>query len=249
MHDREYIASAGRNRALRIYIQTLGDFKVSIGHKAAEWRGAGAGAKQLQRVLAYLIAHRDREVRKAELIEVAGGYNERGARNVISGVRTMLTNWGMGVALTLERLTVTLRKHESWGTDTDQIQELFDQAEALHTAGEHEQAIVLLQQAAPLCKGEYLTVLDTVPEYVPHGEISHWKRVQKNVLRLCVSLCLIMQDPKHHAQTLRLVGQLIELDRYDPTSFRLAGAANRRCGNEAEARRLDFIARDLEREM
>src|SRR5262249_17252624 len=48
----------------RVYMVTLGTFEVYVDRQPAPWKAGAAGAGQLQRAVAYLVAHRDRLVRK-----------------------------------------------------------------------------------------------------------------------------------------------------------------------------------------
>jgi hypothetical protein len=229
----------------RIYIVTLGTFEVYVDQQPAIWAGGAAGARQLQRAVGYLIAHRGQFVRKAVLIDVVGGRSMHGARYVITGVQRLLRSWGMELALTLQKAAISLRQDETWGTDTDMLEALFADAEALQDAGQAKAAIQILRDAATRCGGTYLPILDTIPDYIPHGDIAYWLMFQKKVLHGLVRLCLAAPEAVYHEQALRVVGQAIELDRFDPESYMLAARAARQCGNEASARSFDQIARTL----
>ncbi|MFN8570035.1 MAG: hypothetical protein U0Z44_21420 [Kouleothrix sp.] len=120
-----------------VYLKTLGALEAYVHRAQAAWQGAGAGAHQLKRSVSLLIARRDQPVRRAVLIEVAGSRTRTGARNVISGIKLMLHSWGMGAALTLHNLSLTLRQHNSWHTDTDQLDLLLERAERCRLSDDH----------------------------------------------------------------------------------------------------------------
>lgn len=219
-----------------VFIKTLGHFQVTVHKQLATWKGGAAGARQLKRALAYLVAHRDRPVRREILIDVAGGRRSCRATYVIRGIRAMLQDWQMSEALTVEPATISLRRHPTWHTDTDLLETYYEQARDLRRSGRHREALQALQAAEPLCDGEYLPVLDGIPEHTPFGEMAYWSNLQKRVLRLLTCLCVRMPTLPVREQALRFAGRLISLDPYDLRSYRLAACVARKCGNEGLAR-------------
>ena len=226
-------------------MKTLGTLEVYIGQQLARWKGGGSGARQLQRGFGFLVARRGHQVRRDDVINIAGGRNGAGARHVIYGIRGMLKLWGIEAALTLQQLTITLQRHPHWRTDTDQLELLVDQAQALSAAGRHAAALTLLEEAEPLCGGDYLPILDLTPEYGLEGERAHWKVLQKKALQLQVRACLVLPHPKRHDQALRVAGKAIAFDRDDPLSYELAAKAAHRCGHEEYAHKFQQVADDL----
>lgn len=230
-----------------IYVRTLGAFEVVAHGIQAAWEGRNAGTKQLQRAFGYLILRRDRPVRRETLMKVAGGHGEGDRRYVIADLLWKLKGWGLDVALKLHRPNITLLRHPIWGTDTDRLEALFDAAQAIRDAGQHERAIQLLEAAELLCLGDYLPIF--APRFDPSldGAKAHWKNVQKQTLVLLTRLCIAMPSEKRHMQALTTATAAIEFDRDNPDSYRLAAEAARICGNEEIAHYYASLAIERER--
>lgn len=228
-----------------IYVKTLNTLEVSIGEHLAHWKGGGSGARQLRRAFGYLVARRDRPVRREALIEIAGSRTSNGAKHVIYGLRDMLHRWGMEAALKLHDFHMTLHKNELWLTDTDQLEAMIARAQELNAAGEHEQAIVSLEQVEDLCGGDYLPILDLPPVYGLDGERAHWRHMQKKALHMLVQTYLLTPHQAFHSKALCMAINVIDFDRDDPVSCDLAAEAAWRCNLVTMALQFEQQAREL----
>jgi hypothetical protein len=224
-----------------IYIETLGALTIYRNGIAAPWKGGGVGAKQLQRMAAYLIAHRDRYVSHAALIEIAGGRQNHQRRcrpnYVIGGLKALCKNLGMTAALRERGSMLALCRHALWRTDTDALRERFDTAMALAAQGQHDQAIVVLHEAALLCEGDYLPDFDAPGGYSIIEQVDYRTMVQKQLFQTLTQLYLAASPDIVPYQAYWAACRAIRFDRDDPHGYDLAAEAMQRYGNEQIARR------------
>ena len=226
----------------RVFIKTLGVFESWVDHTEAIWKGCGAGAGQLKRALALLIARRDQPVRREVVLEVAGGYALKGARNVIPGLRKMLHSWGIEIALTLNKLSITLHRHALWQTDGDRIDRQFALAHAAMGAGDAGGALASLDAVEDLCGGLYLPIYDSPPEYAIDDMVDYWQQRQKETLQLLARVRVTTGDPRQHAPAMRAAARALRFDRENPASYLFAAQIARQCGNEERARSYERLA-------
>lgn len=227
----------------RVFIKTLGVFESWVDHTEAIWKGCGAGAGQLKRALALLIARRDRPVRREIVIDVAGGRALKGARNVIPGLRKMLHSWGIEIALTLSKLSITLHRHALWQTDGDRIDRQFALAHAAMGAGDTLGALASLDGVEELCGGLYLPIYDSLPEYAIDNQVDYWQQRQKETLLLLARVRVATGDPRQHAPAMRAATSALHFDRENPALYLFVAEIARQCDNEVQARKYERLAR------
>lgn len=228
-----------------VYLRTLGMLEAYVHRARVAWKGAGAGANQLKRSVSLLIARRDQPVSREVLIEVAHSRTLKGARNVISGIKHMLHEWGMGTALTIHDLSVTLRKHSSWSTDTDRLGWLLDTAEHCLLLHDHAGRLAALEAAEPLCGGRYLPIYDAVPEYSIDDEMAYWQMRQRDALQQLALVRLATNDGRLYAQAVRVAIRAIQFDPESAEAHQFVADIARRCGYEDVARRYELKAAQL----
>lgn len=228
-----------------VYLKTLGALEAYVHRAQAAWQGAGAGAHQLKRSVSLLIARRDQPVRRAVLIEVAGSRTRTGARNVISGIKLMLHSWGMGAALTLHNLSLTLRQHSSWHTDTDQLDLLLERAERCRLSDDHTGHLAALCDAGPLCGGRYLPDYDAPPEYSIEDEVAYWQLRQRDTLQSLALAWLATSDSGRYAQAVRAAVRAAHFDPQNPEACQFVAEIARRCGYTDLAQRYESTAAKL----
>ncbi|MCG8349498.1 MAG: hypothetical protein MI924_17165 [Chloroflexales bacterium] len=238
-HNHPFVAALREQTP--IYIETLGALMIYRNGIAAPWKGGGVGAKQLQRMAAYLIAHRDRYVSYAALIEIAGGrqkYQPRCRPNyVIGGLKALCKNLGMTAALRERGSTLALCRHALWHTDTAALRERFDTAMGLAAQGQHDQAIVVSNEAALLCKGDYLPDFDAPGGYSIIEQADYWTMVQKQLFQTLTRSYLAASPDAAPYEAYLAARRAIDFDQYDPYGYELAAEVVQRCGHEQIAGR------------
>lgn len=227
-----------------VYITTLGAFEVYIGLQPVDWK-CGTGAHQLRRALSYLIARRGQPVQRDVLTEIAGGRSDRPV-HVVRNLLRLLRQWGMGNALGERGQAIILKPHTAWKTDTDFLDEWYEQAQAALRCAQYLHALNLLQQAETLCHGRYLPGYDSFPEYSIDGERGTWCHRQKRVREILIQIYLEMAEATHHEQALRVVGRLIDFDPGNQRSYEYGAMVARLCHNETLAREYERKAREIE---
>src|SRR5258706_10376529 len=128
-----------------IDVRTLGRFEVLVHGVQKAWKGKNAGTQQLRRVFGYLVFRRDHPVERAVLARVAGGHGDGDRRYVIADVKRIVMDWGLDVALRVQRSHVTLLRHPGWNTDTDRLGALFGEAQAISEAGRQGEGVRVLE--------------------------------------------------------------------------------------------------------
>lgn len=227
-----------------VYVRTLGGFSIEVNKQLVSCRRPGIGAPQMRLPLGYLIARCDQPICRETLIEIARRYSDHPPRHVYAALIGLLKSWGMADALRIDDASMMLRRHPIWGTDTDALQQLWDMAIALHTAGEHMQALVTLQRARRLCGGKYMPFYDALPDYTITGEVNYWQDVQKNVLLEFARMHLDLTQPYPCAEAQWAAGRAVAIDLWNPATCLAAADIARQCGNEASARFYEQKAND-----
>ncbi len=230
-----------------IDVRTLGRFEVLVHGVQKAWKGKNAGTQQLRRVFGYLVFRRDHPVERAVLARVAGGHGDGDRRYVIADVKRIVMDWGLDVALRVQRSHVTLLRHPVWNTDTDRLGALFEEAQAISEAGRQEQAIEILEVAEALCKGEYLSVFRPRFDPVLDGAKAKWQNIQKQTLVLQARLCMAMPDTKRREQAFQAAATAIKFDKDDPATYWLASECARLWGNLEVAHDYAQQALEIER--
>lgn len=142
-----------------IYIQTLGQFRVSIGGNSID--NSANQAKKPWSILEYLITFRDRDITANELIELIWSddqsANPNGAlKTLVFRSRKLLEP----LAMPPQNLIIQRRGSYAWNpeyqtvVDADQFEELCSQAGADGLS--EEEQLLLYQQAIDLYKGDFL---------------------------------------------------------------------------------------------
>ncbi len=231
-----------------IDVQTLGVFEVLVHGVQKAWKGKNAGTNQLRRAFGYLVFRRGHPVERAVLTRVAGGHGDGDRRYVIADVVRMVKDWGLDVALRRQRSHLTLLHHPLWDTDTDRLGALFEEAQVVSAAGQHEQAITLLEAAEKLCGGEYLSIF--VPRFDPaiDGAKAKWQNIQKQALVLQARLCMVMPDLRRREQAFQAATAAIAFDSADPATYWLASECARLWGNVEVAHAYAQQAQEIEQQ-
>jgi hypothetical protein len=184
-----------------VVITTLGRFDVQVNGKPASYRRMRIGRHMFQGMLMYLVAHTGRPVRRDVLVEVALEHR-RGRKHeddlpdeshYISGLRTTLQHWGMGDALEVTAETVTLKRHPSWTTDTDQVLALSNSARQDIAQGRIEAAVAALEEALSFFHGDYLPQYDA-PDHRIDPEQRRWERERVQIEKLLLRSYLRLPD-------------------------------------------------------
>lgn len=142
-----------------IYIQTLGQFRVSIGGNSID--NSANQAKKPWSILEYLITFRDRDITANELIELIWSddqsANPNGAlKTLVFRSRKLLEP----LAMPPQNLIIQRRGSYAWNpeyqtvVDADQFEELCSRASADDLS--EEEQLLLYQQAIDLYKGDFL---------------------------------------------------------------------------------------------
>lgn len=142
-----------------IYIQTLGQFRVSIGGNSID--NSANQAKKPWSILEYLITFRDRDITANELIELI--WSEDQSANPNGALKTLVFRSRKllePLAMPPQNLIIQRRGSYAWNpeyqtvVDADQFEELCSRASA-DGLSEAEQ-LLLYQQAIDLYKGDFL---------------------------------------------------------------------------------------------
>lgn len=243
-----------------VYITTLGPFNVKVGEKPASYDGVRVGRHMLNGMLMYLVANADKPVLRDALIEIASDHR-RGRRHrneppddahYISGLRKTLQRWGMADALEIADSTVTLKRHPSWTTDTDQVIKIYHLAEQARSGGEIRYALSLLENALALFNGDYMQDFDS-PNYRLDDEARRWERKRVHMEKCFLEWYLETPDryDDDAERMLRVAHRL--LDRYgddpdvgDPGIIELVKRVALRCKDRALLRRCHVVRDNLE---
>jgi hypothetical protein len=196
-----------------VYVQTLGQLRVTHQQQELAWRGGGLGIYQLQRMASYLIAHINQSVAKSDIIALGSPDNWQRLRrphNLISGLRTMFQHWGLASVLKLSQQSITLIRHPLWYSDTDRIRMLVQQADWYQAHGEQAAAFDALLQASCYCQGSYLPDYDSV-DYPLNHEAVFWLEQQRIVLQRLGHLALARNDDNEIQQASLAVLKLTQL--------------------------------------
>lgn len=229
----------------KIYVRILGKTIPRVGGQEPKLQGNGAGPHQLRRQLGWLIGFCGKPVSWVALREIAGGHNRPGplARPfyMVSGLIQMLRRWGLGPALVQDPRQLTLRRHASWATDTDELAALAAVADASLRAGDMAGAIAALELAIPHCGDEHghrflAELVDPLtPGHPLRGHAGHWTGVQREVIHRLARLCLAEGGRERAQQALDVARLALELDGAGRPDYYLAADAADACGQPAVA--------------
>jgi hypothetical protein len=231
-----------------ISVRTLGVFEVLVNGVQKAWEGKQAGTRQLQRAFGYLVFRRDHPVKREVLTRVAGGHGDGDRRYVIADLARMVKGWGLDVALRKQRSHLMLLRHSLWSTDTDRLGALFEEAQEVSAAGQHQQAIELLETAQAFCCGEYLSIFPPRFDPLLDGAKAKWQNIQKQVLVTQARLCMAMPDLKRREQAFQAAVAAITFDSADSTTYWLASECARLWGNAEIAHTYAEYALEIERQ-
>jgi hypothetical protein len=211
-----------------VVITTLGRFDVQVNGKPASYRRMRIGRHMFQGMLMYLVAHTGQPVRRDVLVEVALEHR-RGRKHeddlpdeshYISGLRTILQHWGMGDALDVTAETVTLKRHPSWTTDTDQVLALSNSASQDIEQGRIEAAVAALEEALRLFHGDYLPQYDA-PDYRIDPEQRRWERERVQIEKLLLRSYLRLPDLSARQRAPDIADAILSRNEDDPEMVRL----------------------------
>ncbi len=224
-----------------VFITTLGPFRVEVNGEEVSYKGR-LGRHMLNGMLMYLVANVEKRIPRDTLIEIAGDHRRRrkpGVRSdlpnsshYISGLRQMLERWGMADALDITDTTVTLKRHPSWTTDTDQVIALYRRAEQDITAGRMRSAIALLEEALSLFHGDYLQEFDAAEYRIDH-EVHRWECERSMIEQRLLSIYLNIPDltDADRQRMSRLADALLTRSQGDSDVVNLVRRIAQRCGN------------------
>ena len=211
-----------------VVITTLGRFEVQVNGKSAQYRRMRIGRHMFQGMLMYLVAHTGRPVRRDVLVEVALEHR-RGRKHeddlpdeshYISGLRTTLQHWGMGDALEVTAETVTLKRHPSWTTDTDQVLALSNSARQDIAQGRIEAAVAALEEALSFFHGDYLPQYDA-PDYRIDHEQRRWERERVQIEKFLLRSYLRLPDLSARQHAPNIADAILSRNEDDPEMVRL----------------------------
>lgn len=211
-----------------VVITTLGRFEVQVNGKPASYRRMRIGRHMFQGMLMYLVAHTERPVRRDVLVEVALEHR-RGRKyeddppdesHYISGLRTTLHHWGMGEALDVTAETVTLKRHSSWTTDTDQVLALSNGASQEIGQGRVEAAVAALEEALGFFHGDYLPQYDA-PDHRIDPEQRRWERERVQIEKRLLKCYLHLPDLSARQRAPDIADAILSRNEDDPEMVRL----------------------------
>jgi hypothetical protein len=211
-----------------VVITTLGRFEVQVNGTSAQYRRMRIGRHMFQGMLMYLVAHTGRPVRRDVLVEVALEHR-RGRKHeddlpdeshYISGLRTTLQHWGMGDALEVTAETVTLKRHPSWTTDTDQVLALSNSAQQDIAQGRIEAAVAALEEALSFFHGDYLPQYDA-PDYRIDHEQRRWERERVQIEKFLLRSYLRLPDLSARQRAPDIADAILSRNEDDPEMVRL----------------------------
>lgn len=211
-----------------VVITTLGRFEVQVNGKPASYRRMRIGRHMFQGMLMYLVAHTERPVRRDVLVEVALEHR-RGRKyeddppdesHYISGLRTTLHHWGMGEALDVTAETVTLKRHSSWTTDTDQVLALSNGASQEIGQGRVEAAVAALEEALGFFHGDYLPQYDA-PDHRIDPEQRRWEREWVQIEKRLLKCYLHLPDLSARQRAPDIADAILSRNEDDPEMVRL----------------------------
>jgi hypothetical protein len=211
-----------------VVITTLGRFEVQVNGTSAQYRRMRIGRHMFQGMLMYLVAHTGRPVRRDVLVEVALEHR-RGRKHeddlpdeshYISGLRTTLQHWGMGDALEVTAETVTLKRHPSWTTDTDQVLALSNSAQQDIAQGRIEAAVAALEEALSFFHGDYLPQYDA-PDYRIDHEQRRWERERVQIEKFLLRSYLRLPDLSARQHAPNIADAILSWNEDDPEMVRL----------------------------
>ncbi len=211
-----------------VVITTLGRFDVQLNGKPASYRRMRIGRHMFQGMLMYLVAHTGRPVRRDVLVEVALEHR-RGRKHeddlpdeshYISGLRTTLQHWGMGDALEVTAETVTLKRHPSWTTDTDQVLALSNSARQDIAQGRTEAAVAALEEALSFFHGDYLPQYDAPDHRIDH-EQRRWERERVQIEKRLLRSYLRLPDLSARQRAPDIADAILSRNEDDPEMVRL----------------------------
>jgi hypothetical protein len=211
-----------------VVITTLGRFDVQVSGKPEPYRRMRIGRHMFQGMLMYLVAHTGRPVRRDVLVEVALEHR-RGRKHeddlpdeshYISGLRTTLQHWGMGDALEVTAETVTLKRHPSWTTDTDQVLALSNSARQDIAQGRIEAAVAALEEALSFFHGDYLPQYDAPDHRIDH-EQRRWERERVQIEKLLLRSYLRLPDLSARQRAPDIADAILSRNEDDPEMVRL----------------------------
>jgi hypothetical protein len=212
-----------------VVITTLGRFDVQVSGKPEPYRRMRIGRHMFQGMLMYLVAHTGQPVRRDVLVEVALEHR-RGRKHeddspdeshYISGLRTTLQHWGMGDALEVTAETVTLKRHPSWTTDTDQVLALSNSASQDIEQGRiDEAAVAALEEALRLFHGDYLPQYDAPDHRIDH-EQRRWERKRVQIEKLLLRSYLSLPDLSARQRAPDITDAILSRNEDDPEMVRL----------------------------
>jgi hypothetical protein len=211
-----------------VVITTLGRFDVQVNGKPASYRRMRIGRHMFQGMLMYLVAHTGQPVRRDVLVEVALEHR-RGRKHeddlpdeshYISGLRTILQHWGMGDALDVTAETVTLKRHPSWTTDTDQVLALSNSARQDIAQGRIEAAVAALEEALSFFHGDYLPQYDA-PDHRIDPEQRRWERERVQIEKLLLRSYLRLPDLSARQRAPDIADAILSRNEDDPEMVRL----------------------------
>jgi hypothetical protein len=211
-----------------VVITTLGRFEVQVNGTSAQYRRMRIGRHMFQGMLMYLVAHTGRPVRRDVLVEVALEHR-RGRKHeddlpdeshYISGLRTTLQHWGMGDALEVTAETVTLKRHPSWTTDTDQVLALSNSAQQDIAQGRIEAAVAALEEALSFFHGDYLPQYDA-PDHRIDPEQRRWERERVQIEKRLLRCYLHLPDLSARQRAPDIADAILSRNEDDPEMVRL----------------------------
>ena len=231
----------------RVFIQTLGDFKVIVGGNAVTYEGGGVGREQLRAMLAYSVFKVEHTLLLSDLRSIARACSpkERAPQRpnyVINGFCAMLRSWGMDEAFQRGETVFSLQRTPCWTSDVDAIDAAYHKAVRCEQAGDLPQAIALLSDVVPLCNGDYLKEFTFAHESSFAEQVNYWNSVQRQTLIRLAALYLRHSPGLCCDQAYTVARRAIELGGCGADAYDTAAAAAECCGHRELADHYRYIA-------
>lgn len=169
------LGDAHRHSPKQVRVRCLGRLEVYVEQRLIEsrmWGGRSSGHRHARAIFAYLVANRERLVRRDELIEVIWGdsgdarvLENRLDRTVSALRRTLEPRLRKGAESSYISTRVdgyTLNPAIEWWIDAEEFSRLVQEARVLERTGDEGSALHKHQQAERLYQGDYMIACDFV---------------------------------------------------------------------------------------